>query len=61
MTNPEAFHPMKFGELEILVAPKFHLKWLQKVGEYVKVMKGMGFGLTCTRKGVYEGNERDRV
>ena len=27
----------------------------------MRVMKGIGLGLTITRKGMYEGNERDRV
>ena len=28
---------------------------------YMRVMKGIGLGFTCTRKGIHEGNERDRV
>ena len=27
----------------------------------MKVMKGIRLGLTCTRKGIYKGNERDMV
>ena len=27
----------------------------------MRLLKGIGLGLACTRKGIYEGNEMDRV
>ena len=47
----------------ILVIPNFTgtQRGNGHVKECMRLLKGIGLGLTCTRKGINEGNERDRV